>query len=115
MIVQVPNAGVYIFHFAPRGKNKKKWMAGEKYYDLIKKNIRGKRWENGGEGKIFNVLWVKTKNIIFEKRGWGNNILFSANIHPCPNDEKTFNRASERYDIPACLGVELYQTLDVGQ
>ena len=46
---------------------------------FIKKNV--KRWKNGEKGKIFTEL--RGKNIIFEKRGWGKNILFCASIHPC--------------------------------
>ena len=41
---------------------------GKKYYDLLRKNrnIRSKRWKNGGKEEIFTVL--KGKKYDFGKR-----------------------------------------------
>ena len=55
------------------------WL-GKIYDDFLRKNanIRGKRWKNGRKGEIFTVLG--RKNVNFEKRGWGKNILIWANL-----------------------------------
>ena len=56
------------------------WLAGEKIDDLLRKNvnIRGKRWKNRENGKIFTVLREK---ISFLKKKGGGEISYIGQIY----------------------------------
>ena len=56
------------------------WLAGEKYSDLLRK-YKGEEMKK--RGKIGDFNCTSGKKYHFEKRGWGKNILFWANIHFC--------------------------------